>query len=72
MRLEMKPLEDDQSFRQVASADMQLAGDAAHLRSLGDGLFRTRDIIHRGIAAYEQSKRLLAQIELAERRLRRR
>jgi hypothetical protein len=72
MRLAMSPFDEDEPLRQVASTDMQLAGDAAHLRSLGDGLSRTRHIIHRAVAAYEQSRNLLAQIELAERKLRRR
>jgi hypothetical protein len=71
MRLEMGPADEAESSRQVASTDMQLASHTAHLRSLGDGLFRTRHLIHRAVAAYEQSKKLLAQIELAERKPRR-
>ena len=71
MRLKLNPLDEDESFHHLATTNMQLAGDIAHLRSLGDGLFRTRYANHRVVAAREQSKNLLAQIELAERRLRR-
>jgi hypothetical protein len=70
-RLEMNALGRDEGFHQLATTDMQLHGDIAHLRSLGAGLFRTRDIIHHAVAAYEQSRTLLAQIELPERKLRR-
>jgi hypothetical protein len=66
MRLAMDPDDNAAFFGGIACTDMQFVGDVAHLRSLGDGLFRTRHVIHRAIAAYEQSKRLLAQIELAE------
>jgi len=72
MRLAMDPDDNAAFFGQVACTDMQFVGEVAHLRSLGDGLFRTRHVIHRAIAAYEQSKRLLAQIELAESNRRRR
>lgn len=72
MRLGMSPLDTDESFRDVVGAEMRrVVGDVAHLRSLGDGLSRTRDILHRAIAAYEQSRQLLMQIELAERKQRR-
>jgi hypothetical protein len=72
MRLEMNRLGKDESIHQFATTTMQLVGDIAHLRSLGAGLFGTRHVIHRAIAAYEQSKELLAQIELTERKLHRR
>lgn len=68
----MNRLDEDESFHQFAATTMQLVGDIAHLRSPGAGLVRTRHVIHHAIAAYEQSKELLAQIDLTERKLHRR
>jgi hypothetical protein len=67
----MNSFDQEEFFDQLAAANGQLAGDFAHLRALGAGLFRTRQIIRRAVAAYEQSKELLAQIERWERKLRR-
>ena len=63
----MKRVDKEESRNQVATTHMQLAGARAQLRVLGKGLRRTSDVIGRAVAAYQESKQLLAQIEMAER-----
>lgn len=48
---------------QVDATGDQLAGDMSHLRTLWAGLQRTREVVRRAAAAYEDSLRLLLNLD---------